>query len=331
MMKEKQAMDNKQVYALSLCGRLILDMHALNNEGTEGNQMLTRQVTIADDAGKLHTVNAISGDMLKHIQAEHLIYVALKDNLPVCEPCRRLDPNRIAADKEFTKRVNKKKDAEVTDEILKACAITDMEGTLLTEGRSTPRNSVIEFGWLVGLPDMTRTESYIHLKRVADPGEQAGGEAANLGQNIFHRPANSGVYAAIVHVEVARIGFNDFTRTYPIEPVDREKRYQALLKSLFYTFLQPNGAQRNTQLPHIVGFSGVIGVAHVPCPAPTVSPLLEGYQDQMSKIAETMSKIVGPDGDDKEKAVETKPFSGLAEFALEMKKMISCYVPYSLV
>lgn len=319
-------MSSNQVYALSLCGRLTLDLHALNNEGTEGNQMLTRQVTIVDDAGNLHTVNAISGDMLKHIQAEHLLYAALAADLPISEPCRRLDPNRIAADREFIERVSGKgiKDAQVTDEILKTCAVTDMEGTLLTKGRATPRNSVVEFGWLVGLPEKTRTESYIHLKRVADPGEQASGEADNLGQNLFHRPASSGIYAAVAHVEAARIGFNDFTRTNPITPADREKRYKALLQSLLFTFLQPNGAQRNTQMPHIAGFSGVIGIAYTPCPAPTVSPLVNGYEAEIKSVAETMNRIIGQD------TVRVRSFNSLSEFAKEMEALISGTAPYSL-
>ncbi|HEX9240617.1 MAG TPA: hypothetical protein VF910_08210, partial [Candidatus Bathyarchaeia archaeon] len=32
---------------------------------------------------------------------------------------------------------------------------------------------------------------------------------ANLGQSIFHRPASSGIYAIVCHVELARIGYND--------------------------------------------------------------------------------------------------------------------------
>ncbi len=41
-------METKQLSSLSICGRLILNMHSLNNEGGEGNQILTRQVTIVD-------------------------------------------------------------------------------------------------------------------------------------------------------------------------------------------------------------------------------------------------------------------------------------------
>ena len=60
-----------RIHSISLAGRLTLDMHSLNNEGTEGNQLLTRMVHVVDGNGRLNVVNAVSGDMLKHIQAEH--------------------------------------------------------------------------------------------------------------------------------------------------------------------------------------------------------------------------------------------------------------------
>lgn len=315
----------KFVHALSICGRLTLDLHSLNNEGTEGNQTLTRQVTVVDEKGDPHTVNAISGDMLKHIQAEHLHSVALSDGLPMCEPAKRMDPNRIAADRAFTARSKGSSDAEVTDDMLRTCAITDLEGILLTEGRATPRNSVVEFGWLVGIPAKTFTESYIHLKRVADAGKQASGDASNLGQNLFHRPVNSGEYALVVHLETSRVGFNDFSRTYCVDDVEREKRYKALLKSILFTILEPNGAQRNTQMPHIVGFRGVISLAHVACPAPTVSALSgDAYANEIESVAASMNKLLG-DG-----AVQVKRFGALAEFASEMTSLISSSRPFKV-
>ncbi|MGB9632265.1 MAG: DevR family CRISPR-associated autoregulator, partial [Chloroflexaceae bacterium] len=32
----------KPIYSLSICGRLTLELHSLNNEGGEGNQTMTR-------------------------------------------------------------------------------------------------------------------------------------------------------------------------------------------------------------------------------------------------------------------------------------------------
>ena len=51
-------------------------MHSLNNEGGEGNQIQTRMVDIVGADGRMHNVNAISGDMLKHIQAQHFFELA---------------------------------------------------------------------------------------------------------------------------------------------------------------------------------------------------------------------------------------------------------------
>src|SRR5437867_1315816 len=62
------------LYSVSISGRVILDLHSLNNEGSEGNQLNARQVYIVTGDGRNPTpanVNAISGDMLKHIQTEH--------------------------------------------------------------------------------------------------------------------------------------------------------------------------------------------------------------------------------------------------------------------
>ena len=91
-----------QLYSLSLCARATLDMHSLNNEGGEGNQIQTRMVDIVGADGRLYNVNAISGDMLKHIQAEHLYRIARNGHdLPLCAACRMFDANRISADAEY--------------------------------------------------------------------------------------------------------------------------------------------------------------------------------------------------------------------------------------
>ncbi|MCA3748045.1 MAG: DevR family CRISPR-associated autoregulator, partial [Rubrobacter sp.] len=176
--------------SISITGRLTLDLHSLNNEGAEGNQLQTRMVHIVDDAGELQVVNGISGDMFKHIQAEHFQEAAMSADLPLCAGCRVFDANRINADTEFFSSLpDGVGNQELIDRVLQHCAMDDAEGILITQGkRSTPRKSCVEFGWVVGLPEVTRTESYFHVKY--DPRERgagSGGEAgANVGQNIFY-------------------------------------------------------------------------------------------------------------------------------------------------
>jgi len=314
----------KQVHSISIVGRLTLDMHSLNNEGGEGNQIFTRQVNIVDGAGNLAYVNAISGDMFKHIQAEHLYVIAKDEGLPLCKGCELFDANRISADSDFEKGLKGKADAKVIDEMIEKCIIDDLEGNLITAAnKSTPRKSTVEFGWVVGLPDLTLTNSYFHVKYVADPakGDKKSKDGANIGQNIFHRPASSGIYAVILHLEASRISFNDITKQYPLKVDDRKKRYNALLKSVMFTFLEPNGAMRNTQNPHILGFEGLVTASSGPAPAPTVSPLAENYDQQIREIAAVLAKLGAQ--------IEVKSFGTMAEFASLCEGLMNGVEPYS--
>src|SRR5579864_4501753 len=89
------------IASLSISARATIDMHSLNNEGGEGNQIQTRMVDIIGSDGRMHNVNAISGDMLKHIQAQHFFELARQNNLPLCAGCSRFDANRINADAQW--------------------------------------------------------------------------------------------------------------------------------------------------------------------------------------------------------------------------------------
>lgn len=114
------------LYSLSISARAVLNLHSLNNEGTEGNQTQTRMVSVYVD-GRLHNVNAISGDMFKHIQSEHLHRLAIREGLPLSEGARLFNANRINYDlgqKDFLK--DAETNSEAIDLILKRCAVTDL-------------------------------------------------------------------------------------------------------------------------------------------------------------------------------------------------------------
>src|SRR5439155_8664946 len=218
------------IASVSIAARATLNMHSLNNEGGEGNQIQTRMVDIVGHDQELHNVNAISGDMLKHVLMEHYYQQARAQHLPLCQGCERFNANRINFDDKFLKSASKK-DYEFIDQTLQACAMDDVAGFLVTEGRSTPRKSVSEFGWVLGIPGKVRTDSYFHVKyasergeekRIQDAEDQKSG--ANRGQNIFHRPASSGIYAIVCHLEIARIGYNDISQSYAIGEEERQQR-----------------------------------------------------------------------------------------------------------
>lgn len=328
----------KNVYSLSISAQTTLDMHSLNNEGGEGNQVATRMVNIVGEDGRLHNVNAISGDMLKHIQAEHLFrLLAGRENVPLCAGCREFNANRISADPDFREKATAKEgrdwvltDAAAIEEILGRCALDDLAGNLFTEaGRSIPRKSVAEFGWVVGLPELTTTDSYFHVKYATERAEAVPVEAieerrkANLDQAIFHRPASSGVYAIVANFEMARIGFNDITQTYTVEEGQRALRYRALLESVLYTFIEPNGAMRGTQNPHIVDFKGVVATSSDVIPAPTMSPINSGYREQLQSIRQALERV-------RPGAVTLSEFDSLAQFSEVMTGLLETTAPYTL-
>lgn len=313
-------MATQTVYSLSICGRAILDMHSLNNEGGESNQITTRMVTIVHKPnGKptLATVNAISGDMFKHIQAEHLYRLA-KGNLDLCAGCEKFSASRVLDDADFMKKLPDTS-AEVIDTLVRKCALDDLEGNLIAKGnRSVPRKSVAEFGWVVGLPEVTRTESYFHVRYATEHGDS---EAQK--QAIFHRPASSGVYAVVASFEIARIGYNDITQTYPVEEDERARRYKAFAESILYTFVEPNGAMRGTQNPHILNFEGAVTISTQVVPAPLLSALDEGYREEVKRVASALNTL-------HPNAIAVHEFDSMGAFAEVMQKLIADSVPFTL-
>lgn len=328
--------DQQAIYSISISAQAILDMHSLNNEGGEGNQIQTRMVNIIGADGKLHNVNAISGDMFKHIQAEHLHRLAVSAGLPLSDGARSFNANRVNYDIDAKVGISEeieaaKGDTSQLDVILKRCAVTDLEGILVTAGkRSLPRKSVVEFGWVVGIPELVETDSYFHVKYVSDRSLEARSKAesdesrdANIGQAIFHRPASSGVYAIVLNLETARIGFNDLSQTYAVNDDERKLRLKVLLESILYTFVEPAGAMRSTQNPHIVNFSGVIAVSQDIVPAPAISPIKPEYINEIREVADAINSL-------RPGAVIVYPFDNMGEFSQTMTKLIQDTKPLSL-
>jgi CRISPR-associated protein Cst2 len=306
------------IKSVSLSARVVMDMHALNNEGSESNRLMTRQVGIVTPAynengivegyGR-HVVNAISGDMNKHIFASIFRHLAIEHGLPVCNACKALIPDRMMGNEDFDGFVksNPKNTAGIIERLL-TCAVDDVCGIMITAHKaSIKRKSAIEFGWTVGLPNNTHTEEFIHArhdpnnltkaKATRDSSKEEKDEAekqkgANLGQMIFNRPASSGVYAFIAHLDVCAIGYNDSTQTY-IDDAERTKRLEVALLALTQTLLHPKGALTSTQLPHIVELEGFVSVSQSAATAPFISPLADDFIGRSADLVAMTNKLYG--------------------------------------
>lgn len=310
------------VYSISISGILSWQLHALNNEGNEGNQTLTRRYYIIEkNDPEPKYVNGVSGDMLKHIQSEHLHRIAIDENLNLSEGGRRFDPDRIGYDIENPLEDNPlfaegetELDAR-TARVIQTCTISDLEGFMVTVrgGQTLKRESVIEFGAVVGIPDLVKTQSYFHAKYGRD------------NPTPYNTQVNSGLYATVLNLETFRIGYNPHSFDYAIDQEERKQRLDALLKSVLYTYMQPNGAKRNTNLPHPDYFEGVITVSTRRCPAPMISPLAigeNGYLQQIDSLKDTLNEMNGAD------TIHTFEFETMAQFADRIKEIIDRAQPW---
>jgi CRISPR-associated protein Cst2 len=83
------------------------------------------------------------------------------------------------------------------------------------------------------------------------------------------------------------------------------------MQALAFTFLEPNGAMRATQNPHLTDFQGVITTSTSSVPAPTVSPLNPEFREQVEGITRNLNRFA-------ENTLELHNFGSLSEFAQRM-------------
>jgi CRISPR-associated protein Cst2 len=99
---------------------------------------------------------------------------------------------------------------------------------------------------------------------------------------------------------------------------------RALLESILHTFLEPAGAMRNTQNPHLVNISGAITLSHDIAPAPCLSPLKPEFCEELSRVSAALNSL-------RPGAIEMLPFSSTGEFAELMAEIIHNAQPFNLV
>ncbi|MBZ0300007.1 MAG: hypothetical protein K8J31_09715 [Anaerolineae bacterium] len=350
----------KPLFSLAIACRIALNLQALNNEGTENNRLIPRQVSLVvptrDPDGQPHyiveEVHAISGDMLKHIFMDYLRLIALDRGLPLCDACRALHPGRMLGNAEFTRQLADQNNptfwdttdkgqrlngARVTDQLL-TCVLDDLGGTLIPVGDGVRRESPLDFGWIAGVPELTHTRQYIHTRHAANlaarkpDGNDADSEQPqiNSGQMLFERTASSGVYALLAHLSVYDIGYNRYARDYPAEvngiPLDRAARLEATLLALTETLRYPKGALTSTQMPHPVNLEGYLSLSTTAAiAAPMISPLHVDYIAATQALLGPLERLHGKD------KVSIHLFHSEAELLALTADILNTYAPARLV
>jgi CRISPR-associated protein Cst2 len=284
----------KCVFELAILARVKWNLHSLNNEGTIGNVTEPRTVVLWDGT----KTDGVSGEMMKHIHASWTWLQAKTGNLALCPACQSFQPQRAdAAPQELDRNDN----ARAISTAITRCVLCDLHG-FLVQRPTIHRQSVVEFGWIVGVPGKFYRDIHVHARHAV--AERGVAEAESVtseeqtqktertevaAQMVYHRPTRSGVYALVTLFQPWRIGLNEVNYTYALDPDEQTRRYQLALTAYEWTLKRPDGAMTTTRFPHIEGIEGIVLIARQPVPVPMLSPLREDYREKLEKLAQQQS------------------------------------------
>lgn len=280
------------VFEVAILARVKWNLHSLNNEGTIGNVTEPRTVVLWNGT----KTDGVSGEMMKHIHAYWTWLQARTEKIALCDACKTFQPQRADA---ASQELNPKDNAKAMTTAVRRCALCDIHG-FLVQRPTIHRQSVVEFGWIVGVPNQFHRDIHTHARHaVAERGvaresteeSEAPGEATEArtevaAQMVYHRPTRSGVYALVTLFQPWRIGLNEVNYTYVLQGNERNRRYKIALTAYEWTLKRPDGAMTTTRFPHIEGIEGVVLVSRQPAPVPMLSPLRDDYQEHLKALAE---------------------------------------------
>jgi CRISPR-associated protein Cst2 len=290
--QEQQGQQPAGIFEIAILARVKWDLHSLNNEGTIGNVTEPRTVVLWNGT----KTDGVSGEMMKHIHASWTWLQAKTGNLSLCPACQSFQPQRADA---APQELNRNDNAQAMSTAITRCILCDLHG-FLVQRPTIHRQSVVEFGWIVGVPGKFNRDIHVHARHaVAERGqeeeaseEQTQEQAAEregrtevAAQMLYHRPTRSGVYALVTLFQPWRIGLNEVNYTYALDSNERTRRYQLALTAYEWTLKRPDGAMTTTRFPHIEGIEGIVLISRRAVPVPMLSPLREDYREKLKMLA----------------------------------------------
>lgn len=331
--------------SLAMSFRIQLGFHAANNEGAGGtNVMEPRRITVGDKE-----YDGISGEIIRHHILENFVRLCQQNSLGLHDRCKGLVPDR---GKEPVKQWITSHSAslptrsvqnrelplldpphypEVTEELLKACALCDVGGYLIALEASDnaqgtlKRDSCFEVGWLItehpAIVDFTQHAAYFHTPE--KPEEH----------NLFVQNMRTGIYGGVLRIDLDRIGFNDWwwlqsgAKPDAIDVDERKKRSRLLLKAIHQWLISPTFAKQAGWLQHMSGLLEGSIVLSKDGLAPFYSPIqFEANPDPVIKpnpeYRDLLERVKCQAGD----ALEVYHFDNPEQFEQKMKEIESKFL-----
>ncbi|MEM3382783.1 MAG: DevR family CRISPR-associated autoregulator [Nitrososphaerales archaeon] len=286
---------------VKLTGRVLVNLHDLNNEASIGTFTDIRKMKIIDTEGALREVISVSGNMLKHW---HSIYVKrlLEGNDNFCSYCAREEAWRLPQNDSRLTEVKETKlkggNLFIAGErkLLNTCAIEDIHGFLSPDPDLTiKRESRVRFSWLVPVEE---TEEEALSTAVHNRVAKVTGAGTEIPQQMFfYKQYASGIYSVTASIDLGRIGISDYTSKL-VEGLKDEvvkRRRRCTIEAFIPIMGGEMGASLSRSLPIAKPVEIVIALSNYPGLPNVVSAFYKDYRQVNLALMNSVAKVSNSD------------------------------------
>lgn len=287
-------------WSISFSYRLGLGFHALNNEGSDGsNVMQPRRIDVGTS-----TYDGVSGEICRRHILEKFVNICRQDDLPMLPLSRGLHPDRGplgirgAAKSLGSDLLDSRSLYLAAREAVKRCAVLDVGGYLaawkdasdneytaeqeyirkycaaVNNISPVKRDSRFDVGWLISEKpqDITLTQHSTYR------------DSANK-NSLWVQTMRSNVYGGVIRINLHQIGMDDHWYLQPevtensdegrlaVSTEEQLKRQIAIVKAVADFIASPSGAKTAGWAPHVFLTEGVVLLSSKRT-APFISPIL---------------------------------------------------------
>jgi CRISPR-associated protein Cst2 len=297
------------MWSISISYRLGLGFHALNNEGSDGsNLMQPRRI----DVGK-GTYDGISGEMVRRHILENFVRICDEKEIDLLTASKALHPDRGPLGLREVAKKHLNADTLTTTNVFMAarkavemCAVVDVGGYLAAfsekgKGDGLP---VSDFLGTIAKPDPTNKPTTVKRDSVFDVGWLISEEPQEMtvtqhaayrptgDQSMFSQTMRSNIYGGVIRADLHRVGTDDYwylngkngqaASRAGLPPAEQTRRQKALIQALVDYLASPSGAKTAGWAPHVFKTEGVILLTSART-APFASPLEINLADSEGK------------------------------------------------
>lgn len=304
-------------YSISFSYRLGLGFHALNNEGSDGsNLMQPRRIDVGNT-----TYDGISGEIIRHHILENFVTECRKEGIPMLPMSQGLHPDRGPLGLQHMARslssnttgvkIEKTNLLQSARRAISQCSVLDVGGYLAAFKESSAadkkpyiverpyiqancadvgdadpikRDSCFDVAWLVSEEPMDNTVTQHSAYRpTADKNSR------------YAQVMRSNVYGGVIRADLHRIGMDDHwylqqptngttTERLAISSDEQLKRQKALIRAIINFIASPTGAKVAGWAPHVFLVEGAI-LHSADRTAPFVSPIVVDVSNKQKPVS----------------------------------------------